>query len=93
VDVAAGLAGGGLAALAGVWLARRSLWGIYDEGVHLAFVVLAMFAAVGLLFDDGGYPAAALPLQALALAALLFAGFSYLWLPARRLLTDRPAGS
>jgi membrane-associated phospholipid phosphatase len=86
VDVAAGLAGGALAALAGVWLARRSLWGIYDEGVHLAFVALAMFAAVGLLFDHGGYPAAALPLQVLAWAGLVSAAIAYLWLPARRLL-------
>jgi len=80
VDVMAGLAGGALAALVGVALARRSLWGIYDPGVHLAFVVLAGFAAIGLFFDDGGYPAAARPLQVLALAALATALAEYvLW--------------
>lgn len=89
VDVMAGLAGGALAALAGVWLARRSRWGVYDEGVHLAFVVLAMFAAVGLLVDDGGYPAAALPLQVLAVTAWLVALANYLVLPVVRSIRSR----
>jgi membrane-associated phospholipid phosphatase len=81
VDVMAGLAGGAVAALIGVWLARRSLWGVYDEGVHLAFVVLAAFAAVGLLFDDGGYPAAAPLLAVLGSLALAWAMLQYLLLP------------
>lgn len=84
VDVLAGLAGGALAALAGVWLARRSSWGVYDAGVHLAFVVLAAFAALGLLVDDGGYPAAALPMQALGAAALAVALTGYLVYPVLR---------
>lgn len=87
VDVMAGLAGGAVAALVGVWLARRSLWGIHDEGVHLAFVVLAAFAAVGLLFDDGGYPAAALPLAVLGSLALGWTVIQYLLLP---LMPGRP---
>ncbi len=81
VDVMAGLAGGAAAALIGVWLARRSLWGIYDEGVHLAFVVLAAFAAAGLLFDDGGYPAAAPLMVMLASLALAWTALQYLVLP------------
>lgn len=81
VDVLAGLAGGGVAVVAGAALARRSPWGIYDEGVHLAFVVLAAFAAIGLFFDDGGYQGAGLPLQLLAGAALLLAVRQYLIRP------------
>lgn len=81
VDVAVGLAGGAVAALIGVWLARRSPWGIYDEGVHLAFVVLAAFAAVGLLFDHGGYPAAAPLLWLLGSLALVWTLLQYLVLP------------
>lgn len=81
VDVMAGLAGGAVAALIGVWLARRSLWGIYDEGIHLAFVVLAAFAAVGLLLDHGGYPAAAPLLDAFGGLALAWAALGYLVLP------------
>ncbi|MBK5941781.1 phosphatase PAP2 family protein [Halochromatium roseum] len=86
VDVMAGLAGGALAALAGVALARRSLWGLYDPGVHLAFVVLAGFAAMGLFFDDGGYPAAARPLQVLAFFALTMALVQYVLRPMLRSL-------
>lgn len=81
IDVMAGLAGGALSALVGVALARRSLWGIYDPGVHLAFVVLAAFAAIGLFVDDGGYPAAAPLLTMLASLALAWAGLQYLVLP------------
>jgi membrane-associated phospholipid phosphatase len=81
VDVLAGLAGGAFAALVGVWLARRSLWGLYDEGVHLAFVTLAAFAAIGLLFDDRGYPAAASLLSLIGSLALAWAGIQYLLLP------------
>ncbi|MEA3639379.1 MAG: phosphatase PAP2 family protein [Lamprobacter sp.] len=88
IDVMAGLAGGVVAALIGVWLARRSLWGIYDEGVHLAFVVLAVFAAVGLLFDAGGYPAAAPLMAMLASLALVWSLLQYLLLP---LLPNRSA--
>lgn len=89
VDVLAGLAGGALAALAGVWLARRSLWGIEDEGVHLAFVVLAVFAAIGLLFDHGGYPGAAPFMTALGSAALAWTAWQYLVLPLGRSLLRR----
>jgi membrane-associated phospholipid phosphatase len=81
VDVMAGLAGGSVAALAGAMLARRSPWGLHDAGVHLAFVVLAAFAAVGLLFDDGGYPAAALLLQLVGGLALFTAALQYLIRP------------
>jgi membrane-associated phospholipid phosphatase len=84
VDVLAGLAGGAVAALAGVWLARRSLWGVYDEGVHLAFVVLAVFAALGLLVDHGGYPGAAPLLAVLGSAALAWTALQYLLLPMLR---------
>ncbi|MBK1705053.1 phosphatase PAP2 family protein [Halochromatium glycolicum] len=89
VDVMAGLAGGGVAALAGGALARRSPWGIYDEGVHRAFVVLAGFAAIGLLFDDGGYPAATRVLQLLGGVALIIATLQYLIWPLRRRLVGK----
>lgn len=81
VDVMAGLAGGALAVLVGAALARRSLWGIYDPGVHLAFVMLAGFAAIGLFVDDGGYPAAAPLLSVLATLALAWTALQYLLLP------------
>lgn len=81
VDVMAGLAGGALAVVIGAALARRSHWGIYDPGVHLAFVVLAGFAAIGLFVDDGGYPAAAPFLSLLASLALAWAALQYLLLP------------
>lgn len=84
IDVMAGLAGGALSAVIGAALARRSLWGIYDPGVHLAFVVLAGFAAIGLFVDDGGYPAAALPLAMLASLALVWMALQYLLLPLMR---------
>jgi membrane-associated phospholipid phosphatase len=81
IDVLAGLAGGAVAALIGLWLARRSLWGVYDEGVHLAFVTLAAIAAVGLFFDDGGYPAATPFLALISGLALTWTLIQYLLLP------------
>ena len=84
IDVAAGLAGGLLAAWGGVWLARRSPWGMRDPAVHLAFVCVSMVMAIGLLMDDGGYHQAAGMLQILGGAALLAGLASYLLLPLRR---------
>ncbi len=89
IDVLAGLAGGALAALIGAALARRSLWGLYDPGVHLAFVVLAGFAAISLFVDDGGYPAAAPLLSMLASLALAWTLLQYLLLP---LIAQRTGG-
>lgn len=90
IDVLAGLAGGAAAVVIGAWLARRSPWGVLDEGVHLAFVVLAAFAAAGLLLDDRGYPGAAIALQLLGGAALATALLQYLVVPlAPRAFTRR----
>lgn len=86
VDVAFGLAGGWAAAIIGVWLARRSQWGILDGSVHLAFVTLAAVVSVGLWFDDGGYPAVGPALQALCAAALGTAVLGYMLLPLGRCL-------
>jgi membrane-associated phospholipid phosphatase len=91
VDVAAGLAGGALAAWAGAWLARRSPWGIYDGAVHLAFVVVAGIVAAGLWLGDVAYPAATLPVKLLAAAALGYAVLVYLLLPLWRGLRSEPA--
>lgn len=81
VDVAAGLGGGLVAALAGVWLARRFPVGMRDGSVHLALVSAAAIVSVGLFYDHGGYPAAARPLQALAAVALGRAALDYVLLP------------
>jgi membrane-associated phospholipid phosphatase len=91
VDVAAGIAGGSLAALAGVWLAQRSLWGVYDSAVHLAFVTISAIVAASLWVDDGGYSGAAPVLQLLAVVSIGYAVLSYLILPLRRGLFRRRA--
>jgi membrane-associated phospholipid phosphatase len=87
VDVACGLGGGWLAAWIGVWMARRSPWGVADGSAHLAFVTLAAIVTVGLWFDDGGYAAAALPLRVLCVVALGTAALGYVILPLWRCLT------
>lgn len=73
VDVAAGLFGGALAALLGAWLAARWPAPATRLSMHIPVVALACVLAVSLLFNDGGYPAAALMLRILAVAALLSA--------------------
>jgi membrane-associated phospholipid phosphatase len=55
VDVAAGLAGGVLAAWLGVVLADRRRWGALDPSSHLAFVTLAVLFTLSLTYWDGGY--------------------------------------
>ncbi|HYN77287.1 MAG TPA: phosphatase PAP2 family protein, partial [Lamprocystis sp. (in: g-proteobacteria)] len=55
VDVAAGLAGGVLAAWLGVVLADRHRWGVLDPSRHLALVTLAVLLTVSLTYWDGGY--------------------------------------
>jgi hypothetical protein len=78
IDVIAGLALGALAAWLGGRLAARwpgpAIW----LGVHLTGVVLAVLAAFGLLFDDGGYAEAALMQRLLGLGALASAVWWYL---------------
>ncbi|ESQ16675.1 MAG TPA: phosphatase PAP2 family protein [Chromatiaceae bacterium] len=86
VDVAAGLAGGVLAALIGVWLAGRSTWGIHNSSLHLILIAIAASMAVSLWFDNGGYAAATLPLRLLSIFALSYAALVYLVLPYRRTL-------
>ena len=81
VDVAAGLAGGWVAAWLGLRLAARweGLAGRVE--VHLTCVVLAAGAAVLLLIDDGGY-ARSRPLQlGVGLGALGWGLREYLRLP------------
>lgn len=84
VDVAAGLLGGALAAWLGARLAARWPGPATDVSVHLAIVTLAAVLAIGLLYDDGGYPGAALLLQALGAGALLSALLQYLVVPLLR---------
>jgi membrane-associated phospholipid phosphatase len=81
VDVAAGIAGGMLAAWAGVWLAAHSRWGIYNGAVHLALVSVAAIMALSLWFDNSGYTDATIALQVLSVVCLLYAALSYLLLP------------
>lgn len=87
VDVAAGLFGGALAAWLGAGLAARWSGPATNPRVHLAVVILAVIPAVTLLFDDGGYSAAATPLTVLGAVALGVVGIQYLlrpWLGYRR---------
>ncbi len=84
VDVAAGLAGGVLAAWLGARIASHLPWGIDYPSVHVAFVgVAAMFAAT-LLYSDGGYAGSADIQWVLSVAALVYAAWSYLIAPRKR---------
>ncbi|GAB0149993.1 hypothetical protein McPS_27330 [Marichromatium sp. PS1] len=78
VDVAFGLAGGGLAALLGSWLAARWPGGATRPLPHLLLVGVAALLAVSLLLDNGGYAAATWPLRLIAVAALFSAVVGYL---------------
>jgi len=89
VDVAAGLAGGLLAVLIGLRLARRAPWGSLDPGVHLAFVTAAVIVALGLLVDDGGYPAATPLLWTVAVLGLASAVLGYVIRPTMAALRRR----
>ena len=88
VDVAAGMAGGALAAWAGANLARRAEWGVYDPSAHLAFVALACVAAVTLLYWHGGYPGAARFQQLIGAGGLGYAAYAYLIHPVWRWRRD-----
>jgi hypothetical protein len=93
VDVAAGLAGGALAAWAGVWLATRSPWGIYNGALHLVLVSIAAIMALSLWFDNSGYNEATTALQVLSVVCLVYAALSYLLLPLWRVSRrTAPAG-
>lgn len=81
IDVAAGLFGGALAALAGIWLARRVTVGARDVSVHLALVTLASIMAAALLLWDGGYADAALMQRLIGWSALGYVFLVYLALP------------
>ncbi|EIC21055.1 phosphatase PAP2 family protein [Thiorhodovibrio frisius] len=92
VDVAAGLAGGLLAAWLGVGLARRLPWGITDTSIHLAMVTLAVIMAVALALAGRGYPDALWPGRVVVGLALLSALLSYLVLPVMRYVRERWRG-
>jgi membrane-associated phospholipid phosphatase len=89
VDVAAGLAGGALAALGGIWLARRYAWLAREVSVHLTIVAAAAVMAIGLWMDDGGYAGAASLLKVIAAAAIGKALLVYCVVPVIRLLRQR----
>lgn len=89
IDVAAGLAGGFLAALLGAELARRSQGGATNPAIHLPVVALACLMALVLLIAGRGYPEALWPARLIASAALLFTLWVYLISPVRRYLTSR----
>jgi membrane-associated phospholipid phosphatase len=89
VDVAAGLAGGLLAAWLGAALARRLSWGITDSSIHLALVTLAAIMAVALALVGRGYPEALWPGRVVVAMALFTALASYLILPVMRYVRTR----
>ncbi len=94
VDVAAGLAGGLLAAWLGVRLAVRWRWGITDISVHLALVTLAVIMALALAITGRGYPEALWPGRVVVALGLVSMLLSYLVLPlARAALAQRRAHS
>ncbi|MGB5833694.1 MAG: phosphatase PAP2 family protein [Thiohalocapsa sp.] len=92
VDVAAGLAGGALAALVGVWLSRHSPWGIDHVILHLILVGIASIMALSLWFDDSGYVGAANLLRVLSVVCLTSAFVSYFLRPVWK-ASKRGAGS
>jgi membrane-associated phospholipid phosphatase len=77
VDVAAGLAGGVLAAWLGVVLADRGRWGALDPSSHLAFVTLAALLTVSLTYWDGGYHLASGLLQVIGALGLAQVALTY----------------
>lgn len=86
LDVAAGLAGGWLAAWLGIRLSNRWEGLAGRVAVHLSCVTLAAGAAVLLLVDDGGYGASR-PLQwTLGVGALGWGLSQYLIRPWRRVI-------
>lgn len=84
VDVAAGLMGGALAAWLGAMLAARWPGPATDPRVHLILVGLSSILVARLLFDDGGYVLAALPLAVLGSISLLVVLMRYLVRPLLR---------
>lgn len=86
VDVAAGLAGGALAAWAGAWLASRGPWGMSNSAVHLVFVSVAAIMALSLWFDNSGYADATDALKILSVVCLSYAALTYVLLPLWRAL-------
>jgi hypothetical protein len=86
VDVAAGLAGGALAAWAGAWLASRGPRGMSNSAAHLIFVSVAAIMALSLWFDDSGYAGATDALKILSVVCLSYAALTYLLLPLWRTL-------
>lgn len=81
LDVLVGLMGGAVAAWLGSWLAARWSAPASHLTLHLVWVGVAVLLAITLIDDDGGYPAAALPLRILGLTALASALLQYLLLP------------
>jgi membrane-associated phospholipid phosphatase len=84
VDVAAGLAGGTLAAWIGATLSiRYPAWG-RDPRIHLFFVLVAAGYAVSLLVWDRGYHAAAYMQRLIGLGTLTYGIVVYLLIPGLR---------
>lgn len=90
LDVAAGLLGGAMAARIGAGLAARWSGPATDLSVHLAFVTLGCVLALALLYDDGGYHAAARPLAALGTLSLVVVTNQYLLRPLRHYWRSGP---
>lgn len=81
VDVAAGLAGGLLAAWLGSRLAGRMSWGMTNSSIHLALVTMAAIMALALALVGRGYPEALWPGRIVVAAALVTALARYLAVP------------
>lgn len=89
IDVAAGLAGGLLAAGGGAWLAARWSAPATDPRVHLALVGAAAGFAVSLLVSDAGYALARPLFRAIGGGALAYGLLVYGLMP---FLRSRCAG-
>jgi hypothetical protein len=76
--------GGALAAWLGAMLAARWSGPATDPRVHLLLVGLSSILVTRLLFDDGGYRLAALPLAMLGSISLLVVLMRYLVRPLLR---------
>ena len=62
-------------------LGRKAEWGVVEPWAHLAFVTLAVFLAIPLLYWDGGYAGAASFQRWLGVAALGYVLYAYLVRP------------
>jgi len=74
LDVAGGAVTGLVSGFAGVWLARRTPWGLSLTAQRIQAGVVILSAFLTIAFHDGGYPQARYFMILLPLALLLWSG-------------------